>query len=79
NDDGSGTISILSIARRMKQTGITFRSDDELVALAATNRMHWDERHTLVCFIEIWMVRISRMVQVDILAYHAPDECPQVG
>ncbi|KAI5995220.1 hypothetical protein EDC04DRAFT_2586029, partial [Pisolithus marmoratus] len=41
NDDASGTIPILSIARRIKQTGMTFRSNAELVAFAVTNRFYW--------------------------------------
>ncbi|KAI6038689.1 hypothetical protein EDC04DRAFT_2569387, partial [Pisolithus marmoratus] len=95
NDDASGTISILSIARWMKQPGTTFRSNVELVALAAKKRMYWDDRHTLACFIDFWMVcqeftlmirkenytrvRISRMAQADIQTYHTPNKCSQVG
>ncbi|KAI5995252.1 hypothetical protein EDC04DRAFT_2613065 [Pisolithus marmoratus] len=43
NDDGSGTISILNIT----QTGMIFRSNVELVALAVKNAFYWDRRHTL--------------------------------
>ncbi|KAI6038926.1 hypothetical protein EDC04DRAFT_1849584 [Pisolithus marmoratus] len=39
NDDGSGTISILNIA----QTGMIFRSNVELVALAVKNVFYWIE------------------------------------
>ena len=34
NDDGSGTTGLLAIARTIKQLGVTFRSNVELVAFA---------------------------------------------
>ena len=34
NDDGSGTISLLAIARRIKELGLKFHANVELVAFA---------------------------------------------
>lgn len=34
NDDGSGTISLLAIARRIKELGVKFHSTVEVVAFA---------------------------------------------
>ncbi|KAI5995228.1 hypothetical protein EDC04DRAFT_2910303 [Pisolithus marmoratus] len=73
NDDGSGTISILHIA----QTGMIFRSNVELVALAVKNVFYWDRRHTLGNYTR--GAYLALMIPVDILAYHAPDEPLQLG
>ncbi|KAI5984794.1 Zn-dependent exopeptidase [Pisolithus marmoratus] len=78
NDDGSGTISILNIARRIKQTSITFRTNVELVVFAGEEQgllgskayaKELRERGT----------NIILMIQADMLAYHVPDEPPQLG
>ncbi|KAI6038939.1 hypothetical protein EDC04DRAFT_2603597 [Pisolithus marmoratus] len=69
NDDGSGTISILNIARRIKQTGITFRTNVELVVFAGEEQEELRMRGA----------NIVLMVQADMLAYHVPDEPPQLG
>ncbi|KAI6118493.1 hypothetical protein EDD16DRAFT_1480929 [Pisolithus croceorrhizus] len=78
NDDGSGTISVLNIARRIKQTGITFRSNVELVAFAG------EEQGLLGSKAYARELRgnganITLMIQADMLAYHAPEEPPQLG
>ncbi|KAI6001719.1 hypothetical protein EDC04DRAFT_2871932 [Pisolithus marmoratus] len=78
NDDGSGTISTLNIARRIKQTSITFRTNVELVVFAGEEQgllgskayaKELRERGT----------NIVLMIQADMLAYHVPDEPPQLG
>ncbi|KAI6020550.1 putative aminopeptidase [Pisolithus marmoratus] len=82
NNDASGTIPVLSITRRIKQTGMTFRSNAELVVFAVTNRFYWGQRHTLASFTELQMIcraNLTLMVPVNVLAYHAPDEFPQLG
>ncbi|KAI6042412.1 hypothetical protein EDC04DRAFT_1002837 [Pisolithus marmoratus] len=66
NDDASGTISILSVARWIKQPGMTFRSNVELVSLAAKNRMYWDDRHTL--WIELHESALTTIVMSDFQA-----------
>ncbi|KAL4071558.1 hypothetical protein V8B97DRAFT_1870918 [Scleroderma yunnanense] len=78
NDDGSGTISVLSIARRIKQTGITFRSNVELVAFAGEEqglRGSWAYAYEL----REKGANITLMIQGDMLAYHVPGEPLQLG
>ncbi|KAI5985005.1 hypothetical protein EDC04DRAFT_2548150, partial [Pisolithus marmoratus] len=81
NNDASGTIPVLSITRRIKQTGMTFRSNAELVAFAVTNRFYWGQRHTLASFTELQMIcaNLTLMVPANVLVYHAADEFPQLG
>ncbi|KAI6004961.1 hypothetical protein EDC04DRAFT_2611613 [Pisolithus marmoratus] len=78
NDDGSGTISILHIA----QTGMIFRSNVELVALAVKSVFYWDRRHTLgnytrgspPCAVAITDLRI-RYSLFSILSYEHEHPC----
>ncbi|KAI6102859.1 Zn-dependent exopeptidase [Pisolithus sp. B1] len=76
NDDGSGTISILNIARRIKQTGITFRSNVELVAFAGEEQGLLGSKGREL---RGNGANITLMIQADMLAYHAPEEPPQLG
>jgi Zn-dependent M28 family amino/carboxypeptidase len=45
NDDGSGTVGILAIARTIKRLGIKFRSNVELVAFAGEEQGLLGSRH----------------------------------
>lgn len=78
NDDGSGTISILNIARRIKQTGITFRSNVELVAFAGEEQGLFGSK-AYARELRGKGANIILMIQADMLAYHAPEEPPQLG
>ncbi|KAG6330593.1 hypothetical protein ID866_8496 [Astraeus odoratus] len=78
NDDGSGTISILSIARRIKQTGITFRNNVELVAFAGEEQGLYGSRAYAHKLREN-NANITLMIQADMIAYHVPEEPPQLG
>ncbi|KAH7909299.1 hypothetical protein BJ138DRAFT_1155545 [Hygrophoropsis aurantiaca] len=78
NDDGSGTIALLSIARVIAKTGITFRSNVELVAFAG------EEQGLLGSKAYAREMRdkdanITLMIQADMLGYHAPGEPAQLG
>ncbi|KIN93950.1 hypothetical protein M404DRAFT_1008654 [Pisolithus tinctorius Marx 270] len=78
NDDGSGTISILNIARRIKQTGITFRRNVELVAFAGEEQGLFGSK-AYARELRGRGANITLMIQADMLAYHAPGEPPQLG
>jgi Zn-dependent M28 family amino/carboxypeptidase len=78
NDDGSGTISLLAIAHRIKELGIKFHTNVELVAFAG------EEQGTLGSKAYARELRardanVTLMIQADMLAYHAPNEPPQLG
>ncbi|KAI5985696.1 hypothetical protein EDC04DRAFT_2873646 [Pisolithus marmoratus] len=78
NDDGSGTISILNIARRIKQTGITFRTNVELVVFAGEEQGLLGSK-AYAKELRERDANIVLMIQADMLAYHVPDEPPQLG
>ncbi|KAI6041700.1 hypothetical protein EDC04DRAFT_2565210 [Pisolithus marmoratus] len=78
NDDASGTISILNVARRIKQTGITFRTNVELVVFAGEEQGLLGSK-AYVKELRMRVANIVLMVQADMLAYHVPDEPPQLG
>ncbi|KAI5984998.1 hypothetical protein EDC04DRAFT_2913983 [Pisolithus marmoratus] len=78
NDDGSGTISILNIARRIRQTGITFRTNVELVVFAGEEQGLLGSKAYAKELRERG-ANIVLMIQADMLAYHVPDERPQLG
>ncbi|KAI6038906.1 Zn-dependent exopeptidase [Pisolithus marmoratus] len=78
NDDGSGTISILNIARRIRQTGITFRTNVELVVFAGEEQgLLGSKAYTKE--LRERGANIVLMIQADMLAYHVSDEPPQLG
>ncbi|KAH7882167.1 hypothetical protein F5I97DRAFT_1817774 [Phlebopus sp. FC_14] len=78
NDDGSGTISILNIARRIKSTDITFRTNVELVAFAGEEQGLLGSK-AYARELREQGANVTVMIQADMLAYHAPDEPPQLG
>ncbi|KAI6038679.1 Zn-dependent exopeptidase [Pisolithus marmoratus] len=78
NDDGSGTVSILNIARRIKQTGITFRTNVELAVFAGEEQGLLGSKAYAKELRERG-ANIVLMIQADMLAYHVPDEPPQLG
>ncbi|KAI6004955.1 hypothetical protein EDC04DRAFT_2908077 [Pisolithus marmoratus] len=78
NDDGSGTILILNIARRIKQTGITFRTNIELVVFAGEEQGLTGSKAYAKELRERG-ANIVLIIQADMLAYHVPDEPPQLG
>ncbi|KAI9511150.1 Zn-dependent exopeptidase [Russula earlei] len=78
NDDGSGTVGLLAIARTIQRLGIKFRSSVEFVAFAGEEQGLLGSQHYAR-----EMRRAERnltlMVQADMIAYHEPGEPPQLG
>ncbi|KAI0268789.1 hypothetical protein BC834DRAFT_867216 [Gloeopeniophorella convolvens] len=78
DDDGSGTTGLLSIARTIKRTGLTFRSNVELVAFAGEEQGLFGSNHYAKELRE-QNKNLTLMVQADMTAYHEPGEPPQLG
>jgi len=78
NDDGSGTTSLLSIARTIARQKVKFHANVELVAFAG------EEQGLVGSNFYAAKLRkedknLTMMIQSDMLAYHAEGEPPQMG
>ncbi|THH07199.1 hypothetical protein EW145_g3545 [Phellinidium pouzarii] len=78
DDDGSGTVSVLSIARTIGKMGITFKSDVELCLFAGEEQGLLGSKAYSRELREA-DANITLMIQADMLAYHKPGEPPQLG
>jgi hypothetical protein len=78
NDDGSGTIALLGIARVVARTGLTFRSNVELVAFAGEEQGLYGSK-AYAREMREKNANITVMIQADMLGYHRPGEPPQLG
>ncbi|KAG9311067.1 hypothetical protein JVU11DRAFT_8972 [Chiua virens] len=78
NDDGSGTISLLAIAHRIKALGLQFHSNVELVAFAGEEQGLFGSK-AYARELRARDANVTLMIQADMLAYHAPLEPPQLG
>ncbi|KAF9238331.1 hypothetical protein BU15DRAFT_62539 [Melanogaster broomeanus] len=78
NDDGSGTISILAVARRIKQLGLKFRSNVELVTFAGEEQGLLGSK-AYAKELRAQGANVTVMIQADMTGYHAPDEPAQLG
>lgn len=78
NDDGSGTVALLGIARAVARTGLKFRSNVELVAFAGEEQGLYGSK-AYAREMREKNANITVMIQADMLAYHAPGEPPQLG
>ncbi|KAI0063689.1 Zn-dependent exopeptidase [Artomyces pyxidatus] len=78
DDDGSGTTGLLSIARTIARTGLTFRSNVEIVAFAGEEQGLYGSRFYAQDLREE-NKNLTLMIQADMTAYHAPGEPPQLG
>ncbi|KAF9228083.1 Zn-dependent exopeptidase [Gyrodon lividus] len=78
NDDGSGTISVLAIARRIKHVGLKFRSNVELVTFAGEEQGLRGSR-AYAQELRAQGANITVMIQADMIGYHVPGEPPQLG
>ncbi|KAG1721080.1 uncharacterized protein EDB91DRAFT_1256690 [Suillus paluster] len=78
NDDGSGTIALLGIARAIANTGVKFRSNVELVAFAGEEQGLYGSK-AYAREMRQKNANITVMIQADMLGYHAPGEPPQLG
>ncbi|EPQ58122.1 Zn-dependent exopeptidase [Gloeophyllum trabeum ATCC 11539] len=78
DDDGSGTVALLAIARTIARKGITFRSNVELVAFSGEEQGLLGSKAYAREMREAG-TNLTLMVQADMLAYHAPGEPAQLG
>ncbi|KAJ7639178.1 Zn-dependent exopeptidase [Roridomyces roridus] len=78
DDDGSGTISILAIARTIARKGIKFQSNVQIIAFAGEEQGLLGSKAYARKMRE-QNAEITVMIQADMLAYHVPDEPPQLG
>jgi len=78
DDDGSGTISLLGIARTIARKGVTFRKNVQLCAFAGEEQGLIGSRAYAGELREAG-ADLTLMVQADMLAYHKPGEPTQLG
>lgn len=78
DDDGSGTTAILSIARAIGRSGITFKSNVELCLFAGEEQGLLGSRAYAKELREA-DANITLMIQADMLAYRKPGEPMQLG
>ncbi|KAF8584439.1 Zn-dependent exopeptidase [Ramaria rubella] len=78
DDDGSGVLSILAIARAIKSKGISFDSNVELVAFAGEEQGLLGSR-AYAKELQQAGANVTLMIQADMLAFHKPDEPSQLG
>ncbi|KAG7097366.1 hypothetical protein E1B28_004716 [Marasmius oreades] len=78
DDDGSGITALLGIARAIKNNGVKFRANLELVAFAGEEQGLLGSK-AYARELRAGNANIILMVQADMLAYHHPDEPAQLG
>ncbi|KAF8639735.1 hypothetical protein AX17_000997 [Amanita inopinata Kibby_2008] len=78
NDDGSGTASLLSIARTIARKGLGFRTNVEFCAFAGEEQGLLGSR-AYARQLRKENANVILMIQADMLAYHAFQEPPQLG
>lgn len=78
DDDGSGTIAILAVARAIARKGLKFRSNVQLIAFAGEEQGLFGSK-AYARKMRDANTNITVMVQADMLAYRAPGEPPQLG
>jgi Zn-dependent M28 family amino/carboxypeptidase len=78
NDDGSGTVGVLSIARAIGRKGVKFHSNVELAFFAGEEQGLLGSRAYALQLRKAG-ANVTLMVQADMTAYHAVDEPSQLG
>ncbi|KAJ6515525.1 Zn-dependent exopeptidase [Mycena sanguinolenta] len=78
DDDGSGTIALLAVARTIARKGVKFHSNVQLAAFAGEEQGLLGSRAYASKMRDL-DANITVMVQSDMLAYHVPGEPPQLG
>ncbi|KAF9489096.1 Zn-dependent exopeptidase [Pleurotus eryngii] len=78
DDDGSGTISLLSIARTIASRNVKFHTNVELVAFAGEEQGLVGSR-AYAHGLRAAGANVTMMIQADMLAYRAPNEPLQLG
>ncbi|KAJ6538480.1 hypothetical protein DFH09DRAFT_1263378 [Mycena vulgaris] len=82
DDDGSGTMAILAVARTIARKGIKFHSNVQLVLFAGEEQGLLGSKayaSKLPVKMRDINANITLMIQADMLAYHVPGEPPQLG
>ncbi|EIW77097.1 Zn-dependent exopeptidase [Coniophora puteana RWD-64-598 SS2] len=78
DDDGSGTIALLSIARAIAKRSVTFQSNVELVAFAGEEQGLLGSK-AYAQELRERNANITTMIQADMLGYHVASEPAQLG
>ncbi|GJJ11731.1 hypothetical protein Clacol_005969 [Clathrus columnatus] len=78
DDDGSGTIALLEMARAIKNNGVTFESNVKFVTFAGEEQGLLGSRAYAKSLKE-QNVDVALMIQADMLGFHSPDEPAQLG
>ncbi|KAH9916269.1 Zn-dependent exopeptidase [Epithele typhae] len=78
DDDGSGTIALLGIARTIARKGITFRKNVQICAFAGEEQGLYGSRYYAREMYE-GGANLTLMIQADMLGYHKPGEPAQLG
>ncbi|EKM52420.1 uncharacterized protein PHACADRAFT_260789 [Phanerochaete carnosa HHB-10118-sp] len=78
DDDGSGTVALLSIARTIKRLGVKFRKNVQLCAFGGEEQGLLGSR-AYARELREQGANLTLMVQADMIGYHKPGEPPQLG
>jgi len=78
DDDGSGTVAILSIARTIARKQISFKKNVQLALFAGEEQGLYGSKY-YSRDMRSNNASLTLMVQADMLAYHAAGEPPQLG
>jgi Zn-dependent M28 family amino/carboxypeptidase len=78
DDDGSGTTALLSIARAIYASGVTFKRNVELVTFAGEEQGLYGSR-AYARELRGKDAQLVVMIQADMLAYHVKGERAQLG
>ncbi|KAJ4479204.1 hypothetical protein J3R30DRAFT_3882692 [Lentinula aciculospora] len=78
DDDGSGTIAVLSIARAIARNCVKFHQNVELVAFAGEEQGLYGSR-AYARELRSLDANVTLMIQADMLAYRKPGEPMQLG
>ncbi|KIK67733.1 hypothetical protein GYMLUDRAFT_36484 [Collybiopsis luxurians FD-317 M1] len=78
NDDGSGTIAVLGIARTIARAGVKFHQNVEVVAFAGEEQGLYGSR-AYARELRNSGANVTLMVQADMIAYRKPGEPLQLG
>ncbi|KAH9948511.1 Zn-dependent exopeptidase, partial [Amylocystis lapponica] len=78
DDDGSGTIALLSIARVIARKGITFNKNVQFALFSGEEQGLYGSKY-YARELRAKNANLTLMIQADMIGYHAPGEPPQLG
>ncbi|EIW56722.1 Zn-dependent exopeptidase [Trametes versicolor FP-101664 SS1] len=78
DDDGSGTTTLLGIARTIARKGVQFKKNVQICAFSGEEQGLYGSRY-YAQELRQKDANLTLMVQADMLAYHAPGEPAQLG